>query len=468
MTFHGSTRFGSGAPARLRRYAKTRPPVILPGSAWLYWVAVVGAASAAGGVVVFGASGAEPWERFGVLTLAASLAQLSAVQISRNRVFHPAIVFVVVAAIALPPELLILMCVVQHLPDWLRHRYAWYIQMFNIANYVLAGLAAAGIYTLVHTFPTSIAVPAAGIAAAAAFVLVNRIVLVVMLRLGRGQPLAETGLFAREDVALEFVLALMGVPFVYLWHADARIAPLALAPLLLIQYTQRNASRLEVASATIVDQNQALEEANRLLIERSTASLEALSATVDARDEYTAGHSRRVRDISLAVGREMGLSDQDLEALGQAALLHDIGKIGIPDAILLKPDRLTRTEWLVMKNHAEEGAQIIERLGFLAEIVPAIRHHHERFDGQGYPAGLSGDAIPRSARIIHVADSIDAMTSDRVYRTALPSEVLISKLRAGAGTDFCPECVAAACTVLDARARTQVALPAFSALSSVA
>src|SRR5439155_11823863 len=109
-------------------------------------------------------------------------------------------------------------------------------------------------------------------------------------------------------------------------------APFALAPLLLIQYTQRNASRLESASATIAEQNEALEEANRLLMERSTEAMEALSATVDARDEYTAGHSRRVREISLAIGRELGMCEEELERLGQAALLHDIGKIGIPDA----------------------------------------------------------------------------------------------------------------------------------------
>ena len=132
-------------------------------------------------------------------------------------------------------------------------------------------------------------------------------------------------------------------------------------------------------------QNVSLEQANRLLRERSTAAMESLSATVDARDSYTAGHSRRVQQLALAIGRELGLSQAELDLLGHAALFHDIGKLAIPDAILLKPASLTDEEWALMQRHAEEGARIIDRLGFLEDAVPAIRHHHERFDGTGYP-----------------------------------------------------------------------------------
>ena len=185
-----------------------------------------------------------------------------------------------------------------------------------------------------------------------------------------------------------------------------------------LKHTQRSAHKLRAAAETIQSQNVSLEQANKLLKERSTAAMESLSATVDARDAYTAGHSRRVQQLALAVGRELGLSQAELELLGHAALFHDIGKLGIPDAILLKPGALTDEEWVVMASHAEEGASIINRLGFLSDAVPAIRHHHERFDGGGYPDGLAGEDIPLGARIIHVADAFDSMLTTRVYRPA--------------------------------------------------
>ena len=137
-----------------------------------------------------------------------------------------------------------------------------------------------------------------------------------------------------------------------------------------LKHAQRSASKLRRAAATIQTQNQSLEVANKALKERSTAAMESLSATVDARDAYTAGHSRRVQQLALAIGRELGLSQAELDLLGHAALFHDIGKLAIPDAVLLKPSGLTGDEWGMMRSHAEEGARIIGRLGFLADAVP--------------------------------------------------------------------------------------------------
>jgi putative nucleotidyltransferase with HDIG domain len=219
-----------------------------------------------------------------------------------------------------------------------------------------------------------------------------------------------------------------------------------------LKHTQRSAHKLREAAETIQTQNVSLEQANRLLKERSTAAMESLSATVDARDAYTAGHSRRVQQLALAIGRELELSHAELELLGHAALFHDIGKLGIPDAILLKPSSLTEEEWVVMASHAAEGASIINRLGFLSDAVPAIRHHHERFDGQGYPDGLSGEDIPLGARIIHVADAFDSMLTTRVYRPARPAQDALQELRRMAGSQFCPRCVSA----LDAIVETEM------------
>ncbi|HVD25256.1 MAG TPA: HD domain-containing phosphohydrolase, partial [Gaiellaceae bacterium] len=122
---------------------------------------------------------------------------------------------------------------------------------------------------------------------------------------------------------------------------------------------------------------------------------------------------------------------------------HDIGKLAIPDAILLKPASLTDTEWSLMQKHADEGARIIDRLGFLQDAVPAIRHHHERWDGTGYPDRLKGEEIPLGARIIHVADALDSMLTTRIYRAARPAREAMEELKSSAGTQFCPRCVAA-------------------------
>ncbi len=223
-------------------------------------------------------------------------------------------------------------------------------------------------------------------------------------------------------------------------------------------HTQKSAHKLREAAETIRSQNASLEQANTLLKERSTAAMESLSATVDARDAYTAGHSRRVQQLSLAIGRELGLSQAELDLLGHAALFHDIGKLAIPDAILLKPSSLSSDEWALMRGHAEEGARIIDRLGFLNDAVPAIRHHHERWDGHGYPDGIGGEEIPLGARIIHVADALDSMLTTRIYHAARPADEAVDELRSGAGSQFCPRCVAAVARLAETDALAEHAI----------
>jgi putative nucleotidyltransferase with HDIG domain len=175
--------------------------------------------------------------------------------------------------------------------------------------------------------------------------------------------------------------------------------------------------------------------------------LESL-ATVDAKDSYTAAHSQRVRELSVALGTELGLGARALRALGEAALLHDIGKIAIPEEILLKPGSLTEEEWILMRSHSAEGARMVEDVGFVADAVPAIRHHHERFDGSGYPDGLAGEQIPLAARIIHLADALDSMLSTRVYRPGRPAREVLKEVREGSGGQFCPGCVDALVSVV--------------------
>jgi riboflavin transporter FmnP len=175
--------------------------------------------------------------------------------------------------------------------------------------------------------------------------------------------------------------------------------------------------------------------------EMFTQTIGALAEAVDKRDPYTSKHSQRVRLISVDIGRELRVSAAELEALEWGGLLHDVGKIGVPDSVLLKQGKLTRDERITMNAHPVLGAQIIGPVERLAAELPVIRHHHEWYNGSGYPDRLMGDEIPRLARILHVADAFEAMTADRPYRKALSQDQALGELRKFAGVQFDPEVV---------------------------
>lgn len=166
--------------------------------------------------------------------------------------------------------------------------------------------------------------------------------------------------------------------------------------------------------------------------------LRAIICSLEEKDGYTHGHSLRVAEFSLDLGRKLGLSEKELRELEIAALLHDIGKIGIPDSILLKSSKLTISEFEIMKSHPVRSGKILEKISSLRSLLPAIRHHHERYDGFGYPDGLKGNEIPLYARIILIADTFDAMTSTRPYRLALDKESAYQELKRCSGSQFDP------------------------------
>jgi len=179
-----------------------------------------------------------------------------------------------------------------------------------------------------------------------------------------------------------------------------------------------------------------------------TGAIRALAMALDARDPYTAGHSERVSVLSVAIGRSLRLRDEEIEVIRLGALLHDIGKIGVPDAVLLKPTALTPAEFDIIKQHPGAGARILQSVPFLAPHIPIVELHHERPDGRGYPHGLRGDEIPIAAHIVHVADAYDAMTTARAYRSARHPTAALQELWHFAGTAFHAEAVGALATVL--------------------
>ena len=198
-----------------------------------------------------------------------------------------------------------------------------------------------------------------------------------------------------------------------------------------VLYSAERVRRLELEHA--------LESAREMYV----ATMKSLAHVVEAKDPTTRGHLDRTAHYGLALARKV---DPELAARPEVAygfFLHDIGKVGIPESILCKTSPLTELEWVVMRSHPNQGARIVEPIPFMGEAVEIVRSHHERFDGSGYPLGLAGEEIPLSARIFAIADSFDAMTSDRPYRSALSTETAVKEILAGSGTQFDPTCVEA-------------------------
>jgi putative nucleotidyltransferase with HDIG domain len=212
-------------------------------------------------------------------------------------------------------------------------------------------------------------------------------------------------------------------------HTLANQAAIALERSILLVETRKQADEIE--------------DAYRELEETYDQTLAALSSALDARDRETEGHSLRVARIAYGLARQVGLSMEQAKTLERGAILHDIGKIGIGDGILLKPGPLDPHEWQMMRQHPDIGARIIEGVPFLQEVLPVIRYHQERWDGSGYPIGLKGHDIPLMARIFAVVDAFDALTTERPYRAPISAEEALEYINSKSGILFDPTIVSA-------------------------
>ena len=307
----------------------------------------------------------------------------------------------------------------------LRGRIPWYGTLANHAGLVIP--AGAGGIVRELTIPVARSFGPLGdfgtaMLAATVFLLLNAWLAFVLVGLRTGQSVREVLLgdtrgVAGSMVALAPLSWLMTVVYAVQWWATALFA----VPL----YSTR------LAYARFIEMR-----------EMFTQTIGALAEAVDKRDPFTAKHSHRVKEIAVDIGRVMHVTDAELEALEWGGLLHDVGKIGVPDRVLLKQERLNKDERMIMNAHPVLGAQIIAPVTKLAPELPIIRHHHEWYNGSGYPDRLIGDEIPKLARILHVADAFEAMTAARPYRmTPLTPEQALSELRKFAGVQFDPVCV---------------------------
>jgi hypothetical protein len=251
--------------------------------------------------------------------------------------------------------------------------------------------------------------------------------------------LAGLLLLAERQAGL-YVFAIAGLPMGLVWLGQQQY----------LDRTRDSVEELRRSHAELAEVNESLRglltEKQELLerVRRSYVStVSSLARTIEAKDPYTGGHTERVADFAVELARELGLSGEELQAVAIGGVIHDIGKIGIRDQVLLKPGRLDPDEWAEMRRHPEISTYILDELELPRMAKEMARHHHERFDGGGYPDGLVGETIPLAARILAVADTIDAMTTDRPYRDALTLDATLAEVRKHAGTQFCPVVVAA-------------------------
>lgn len=215
--------------------------------------------------------------------------------------------------------------------------------------------------------------------------------------------------------------------------------------LLLIESGIKSIDQMKEIKKINIELNDTYQKLEKAYLE----SIETLRYTVEAKDTYTRGHSDRVSAYSVLIGERLGLSDEDLKILKIGGLFHDVGKIGVPDSILLKEAKLSDDEYSQIKNHPSIGAHILSSATIFKDIIPIVKHHHERFDGNGYPGKLKGEEIPFLARIAAVADTFDAMTSRRTYRDALSLDIVIEEIRKCSGTQFDPTIAKAFLDILE-------------------
>jgi len=289
--------------------------------------------------------------------------------------------------------------------------------------------------------------PAALVAAAVAYA-VNAYLISQLVSLMTGRPLLDVWLEKGRWIFPHYVVfGLLGLALAMAYHALgvtgllAFIAPPLMMQLSIKQYVERTTetvTALRRKNEELVTANREILEMTETLKETYDGTLEALVTALDARDRETKGHSTRVTEYTLDIARHMGLQPGTLtwEDLKRAALLHDVGKIGVSDFILHKPGPLTPEEWEEMRRHPGIAYEMLKGVRFLAAPAEIVLSHHERFDGKGYPRALAGDEIPQGARIFAVADTFDAMTSDRPYRRALPWEAARDEIVRHKGTQF--------------------------------
>ena len=321
--------------------------------------------------------------------------------------------------------------------------------IFNFANQLIAGLLVVGLVKLagpLYSQQPFLARGALAVLAAIIVYLSTTWLVAAAMFLSGGGPIRRLWRERFSWLAGVYVGLGLGAFALIFGYDNAGLLGVltVLVPLLILRYSQgqyisrtaQNVAQLRTSYGELNQRNQEISALNEEL-------LLALSAVIDLRDPYVLGHSQNVARYATLIGEQLGLSAGRLELLRKAGLLHDIGKIGIPERILFKPSRLDEEEYRIIQLHVTLGTEILDNCHSLRPLIPFIRHHHERFDGAGYPDTLGGTDIPLEARILSIADAIEAMASDRPYRVGSTLETIVAEIERHAGSQFDPEVVGA-------------------------
>src|SRR5215468_335032 len=400
---------------------------------------VVGLAIVAGlGLIVTGEGfidtiSSEPGRVATLLALTLAL-QLFSVQVYGRGSVSVSAIGIIASAFLFDTGTTMAIAVLAAFVQWVRRRPELYKAVFDAANLAVAGAAASLIYNALPGW-NLLAASVAGLG----FVIINNGLLCLAMSFAEHMPISKIWFerfhWARFHFALFGPVALAAT-IAYEQVGTAGLVAFTLPPALMIlsvrQYLERTAASVEE-----------IRQANLNLRRAHKDTIAALSRSMEAKDTYTGGHTERVAEVSVGLARLLGYRDEELEAIEIGALLHDIGKIGVPGHVLRKNGPLTDDEWEQVKQHPLISDYILSELDLHPFVRQCARSSHERIDGAGYPEGLSGEEIPLPARIVFVADALDALTSTRPYRPARPMAAALAEIRAHAGTQFCPRVVAA-------------------------
>ena len=352
-------------------------------------------------------------------------------------VFSPPAAVALVGLGAVAGELALLM---RRNPATGRRRRAPVDVVFNTSQLMLAAAAAAVVYRGVSgAHPSELSMAVAGVVAACVLYLVSGCLVFIAVGLhNHRNPLEVWAEVARPDLTQAAALYVAGFLLALIGARSAWLAAVMMVPIGGVQLSLKRSMQLR---------------------EQTVAAVESMADLVDRRDPYTFQHSRSVAEHSVRTARRLKLPEREVELIGLAARVHDLGKIAVPDAVLHKKGRLTEAEFALMKKHPDDGADILAKFPEYRRGRELVLAHHERIDGRGYPRGLAGEQIPLGARIIAVADAWDAMTSDRPYRDALPAEVALAELMRGRGTQWDTSVVQAFAATLPGAEPIQVDRP---------
>ncbi|MEZ4862759.1 MAG: HD-GYP domain-containing protein [Caldilineaceae bacterium] len=362
--------------------------------------------------------------------------------------FEGSTIGAVAAIFLLPAGYYIVLTVFAFVVKWAKARWidreralGWYVHPFNTATTIIGGM---GAYVILEwsqfqlTDTLSLAQLPYVLLICLVHVMLQQVMLGGWLMFVRGVAFHEADIWG-EGVRLELPQALMGYLAAELYLCEPLLTLFILAPVALIYQALMLPKVQAEAMRTLKHFTQEVTEKNQAIQQLNNDLFITLAKIFDARDPYVGGHAAQVAAYAVAIAEALQLPPERIEILRQSAYLHDIGKVAIPEAILHKPERLSESEYQLVQKHAEIGAELIASSQGLHHLAPFIRHHHERWDGQGYPAGLAGDKIPLESRILNICDSVEAMASDRPYHRAMSVSQIIHEVKRCAGRQFDPD-----------------------------